>query len=299
MILLVGATGRLGGAIAQALLAQGRSLRILLRRDSHSATLAPQGLATPAEALLAAGAEAAFGDLKDRASLDAACEGITTLITTANAARRSGADTFTTVDLEGTQALIGAAAAAEVEHFVYTSAVGSDPASTHPLFSAKGRCEEALRNSGLTYTILKPAMFMEVWLGAVIAAPLRLGRPVTLVGQGSTRVPFVSMADVAAYAVAAVDHPAARNAEIWIGGPHSASFTEAVRAVGDTLGRRLPVCYVRAGEPVPLLPAAMAQLLAAVESGPDQDIDMSRTAAAYGIPPTPLEAFAARFFGGR
>jgi NADH dehydrogenase len=139
---------------------------------------------------------------------------------------------------------------------------------------------------------------MESWLGAVIGAPLRAGQPVTLVGEGKTRIAFVSAADVLAYAVAAVDHPAARNAEIWIGGAAPASYSEAVAAAGHALGRSVPVRYVQPGEPLPLLPETMAQLLASMETGPDQFIDMSQTAAMFGIAPTTLEAFAAQFFGG-
>ncbi len=67
MILVVGATGRLGGAIVQTLLAQGRSVRILVRQNSPSVELAKQGMATSADALIAAGAQAVVGDLKERA----------------------------------------------------------------------------------------------------------------------------------------------------------------------------------------------------------------------------------------
>ncbi len=97
----------------------------------------------------------------------------------------------------------------------------------------------------------------------------------------------------------AVDHPAARNAEIWIGGPAPASYSEAVEAASRALGRPLPVRTVQPGEPLPLLPETMAQLLASMETGLDQFIDMSRTAAVFGIAPTSLETFATRFFGGR
>lgn len=297
MILVVGATGRLGGAITRQLLEQGRTVRILVRHNSPSEALAAQGMATSAQTLTAAGAQPVYGDLKDRASLGAACAGVTTVVSTANAALRGGEDNFTSVDLNGTRNLIDAASVAGVKHFIYTSAAGSDPHSPNPLFSAKGHSEAALRASGMTYTLLKPGMFMETWLASVIGAPLAAGQPVTLVGQGKTKIAFVSAADVAAYAVAAVDHPAARNAEIWIAGPAPASFTEAVEVVGRVLGQPLPVRHVAPGEMLPLLPESISQILAAVESWPDQSIDISQTAAIFGILPTSLEAFAARFFG--
>ncbi len=100
VILLVGATGDLGGAVTRLLLAQRRAVRALVRPRS------PEG------PLRQAGAEVVLGDLKDRPALEAACQGAETLITTANSARRGGEDTPQTVDLEGNRQLIEAAQAA-------------------------------------------------------------------------------------------------------------------------------------------------------------------------------------------
>jgi uncharacterized protein YbjT (DUF2867 family) len=252
-------------------------------------------MATSAQSLIEAGAQPVYGDLKDRRSLDDACAGIETVITTANAAMRGGEDDFESVDLNGTKNLIDAAKAAGVRHFIYTSAVGSDPNHPHALFRAKGQSEAYLKASGLTYTILKPGVFMEIWIGAIVGIPLRAGQPVTLVGQGARKQAFVSIADVTAYAVAAVEHPA-RNQAIFIGGPAAYSWTEAVEAVGRVLGRSLPIQYVPPGDPLPLVPAAMGAMLAGLETA-DTFIDMQETAATYGIKPTSLDTFAQRYFG--
>lgn len=80
MILVAGATGKLGGIITLRLLAEGRPLRILVRENSNY------------QALVEDGAQPVFGDLKDRGSLDKACQGINTVITTASSALRGGAD---------------------------------------------------------------------------------------------------------------------------------------------------------------------------------------------------------------
>lgn len=295
MILVVGATGLLGGAIAQHLLLQGQPVRILVRQNSPSEQLALQGMATSAKSLINAGAQPVYGDLKDRTSLDAACAGIDTVITTANAALRGGDDNVESVDTQGTMNLIDAAKAAGVKHFIYTSVPAADPNSPVPLFAAKAKCEAHLKESGLTYTILKPGVFMEVWTGMVIGVPLRAGQPVTLLKQGATKAPFVSMADVAAYAIVSVEHPAAKNAEIFIAGPRAYSWTEAVEAAGRAVDAKLPVNYVPPGTRVPLLPEGISELMAGMEMQ-DTEIPMAETSKRFGIEPTSMDTFAQRFF---
>src|SRR3712207_4114174 len=121
MILVVGATGVVGGMVTRRLLDEDKEVRVLVRRDSPSSQLVQQGLATSAEELAEAGAHPVHGDLRDRASLDTALEGIETVITTANSAGRGGADNPQSVDLEGNRNLIEAAREAGVERFVFVS----------------------------------------------------------------------------------------------------------------------------------------------------------------------------------
>jgi uncharacterized protein YbjT (DUF2867 family) len=298
MILVVGATGRLGGMITQRLLAAGKDVRILVRHNSPSEELAKQGLATPAQSLMDAGAQPVYGDLKDRASLDAACEGIETLITTANSALRGGEDNVETVDWKGNRSLIDAAQAAGVTHFIFTSAIIADRDSPVPFLRAKALSEEHLRASGTGYTILAPNTFIEVWVGAIVGVPLRMGQPVTLVGEARRLHSFVSMGDVAAFATAAVDNSAALNQRLVIGGRKAVSWREVVAACGKALGRELPVQFVAPGEPMPGQTEAIAGLMATMESY-DSVIDMDETARTFGVELTLLEVVAKRMFAGR
>lgn len=194
MILVVGATGSLGGRITRGLLAQGKQVRILARHNSPSEELAKQGRANTAASLVEAGAEVVYGDLKDRASLDAAVVGVDTVITTATASQRGGDDTIPAVDLQGTLNLIEAAKEAGLKRFIYTSTYGAAPGHPIPLFNVKGTCEAALEHSGLEYTILWPAVFMEVWIGMVVGIPLMAHQPITLIGRGDHRHNLVSEA---------------------------------------------------------------------------------------------------------
>ncbi len=293
MILVVGATGSLGGRITRGLLAQDKAVRILARNNPISAELAKQGRANTVESLVDAGTQAVYGDLKDRASLDAAVAGIDTVITTATATQRGGDDTLPAVDLQGTLNLIDAAKAAGVKRFIYTSATGSVQGHPVPLFNIKGTCEAALEQSGMEYTILQPAVYMEIWIGMVVGMPLMAQQPITLIGQGDHRHNFISEADVAAFAIATVSNPRAANQRILLGGPASYTWTEVVNAVSAAMGTQLPVNYVSLGSVVPLLPPETSTLLNAMETF-ETFVDMRETAPAYGVKLTTLDEFIPR-----
>jgi len=290
MILVVGATGVVGGMVAQQLLDEDKEVRILVRRDSPSSQLVQQGLATSAEALIESGAYPVHGDLRDRASLDAALEGVDTVISTANSAGRGGADNPQSVDLEGNRNLTEAAREAGVGRFVFVSLLGADPDHPSHFVRAKAQSEAALRESGMEYTIIAPTAFMELWVAMVVGMPAQQGRPVTLVGEGRRRHSFVSNRDVAAFAVTALDNPAARNEYLAIGGPEPLSWLDVVATYERVLDRSIPVEFVAMGEPVPGLPDPMPEMMAGMETY-DTAIEMEETARTFGVPLTTLETF--------
>jgi uncharacterized protein YbjT (DUF2867 family) len=296
MILVVGATGRLGGMITRRLLEAEKDVRILVRHNSPSEELAKQGMATLAQTLIEAGAQPVYGDLRDRASLDTACEGIETVLTTANSALRSGDDNVGTVDLKGNRSLIDAARAAGVKRFVFTSTLIADKDSPVPFLEAKGQSEGHLRASGMGYTILAADTFMEVWTGMIVGMPLKMGRPITLVAEARRKHSFVSMGDVAAFAVAAVDNPAAVNQRLLIGGPGALSWRDVVAIFEKALGRELPMRLVAPGEPIPGQSEEIAAVMAAMESH-DSVIDMVDTARTFDVELTPLEVVVGRLIG--
>jgi NADH dehydrogenase len=290
MILVAGATGLLGSMITQQLLHNKKETRVLIRENSIAEEMALVGLGTPAEILVTAGAQPVYGDLKNRPSLDEACRGVSTVITTANSVLRGGEDTIESVDLKGTQNLIDAAREAGVQKFTYVSVLGADSESPNSLGQVKALCEMKLQESGMDYTILQPGIFMEVWVGLVVGAPLQTGSPVTLVEPGSHKHAFVSARDVAAYAVKAVDHGAARKAIIRIGGPEAYSWNDIVNTAGEIMGHPLPVNYVSAGDPIPTLPEAVVPLMYGFETY-ESYINMNAAMMLFNIQPTSLETF--------
>lgn len=291
MILVAGATGMLGGMIARQLLAQGSEVRILVRPGSSY------------QPLVAAGAQPVEGDLKDPASLASACAGVEAVITTANSAGRGGADNPETVEREGNRNLIDAARAAGVRRFVFVSVLGASEESPVPFIQGKAHTEAHLRASGLPHTILAPNFFMELWMPMMIGGPVRAGKLVTLVGEGRRKHTFVSAGDVAAFAVAAVGHPAAVDRHLPIGGPEALSWRDAVGVFERVLGRAIPVRTIAPGEllpdlpPVSGLPEFVSGMMAATETY-DTPIDMAAAVGTFGVRQIPLEEYVRREFGG-
>jgi NADH dehydrogenase len=237
MVLLAGATGMLGGAIADKLLRDRRAVRLLARNPARVA------------ALTARGAEAAVGDVTRRDTLDAAMRGVTHVITTVNAFLAPSRRALEAVDLQGNRNLVDAARQAGVRQFVFTSAWLPEPYYAIDYFSAKRQTEAYLRASGLPYTILRPAAFMETW-ATIVGDPILKTGKVQIFGDGTNKVNFVAVDDVAAAAVETLDRPDALNAAVDIFGPENLSLLEAAAVFerlkgGPARKQHLPVAIMK------------------------------------------------------
>ena len=246
------------------------------------------------DTLVASGAQPVTADLKDPHSLRAACAGVAAVITTANSLGRGGTDTIESVDRVGNRNLVAAAAAEGVAHFVLTSVLGASPQSPAPLVRAKGETEELLRNSGMGWTVLRPDAFMDTWIPLVVGGPALAGRPVSIVGEGRRIHSFVAMRDVAAYAVAALEHPSAEGRTLTIGGPQALAWRDIVDVFERVLARPITLRTVPPGRPVPDLPEFVGDLLAVLDSY-DSPIDISELASTYEVTPTPVADFVRDF----
>lgn len=236
--LVVGATGMVGSEICTRLMAQGKAVRALVRSTSDPAKVSH---------LKALGIETMQGDLRNRASLEAACRGVETVMTTASSmpfTYKPGENDIRTTDLAGEMSLIDAAKAAKVRHFVYTSFSGNLDLD-FPLRNAKRAVERYLKASGLTYTILRPSCFMEVWLSPAVGFDAANAKAV-IYGDGTKPLSWITTRDVAAFAVASLENPAARNATLELGGPEALTPLQVVKIFEAAQGRKFDVQFVPA-----------------------------------------------------
>ncbi len=194
LILVSGATGNQGGAVARRLLERGFRVRAL-SRDTQK----PE-----AQALAEAGAEVVRGDLNDRSSVDQALEGAYGVFSVQNF-YEGGYE----VEVRQGKTLADAAKAAGVRHVVYSSVGSAHRETGIPHFDSKGEIEEYKRQTDLPYTILRPVFFMQNWemmrdqiLDGTLAQPLDPEKPLQQ----------VNVEDIGAFAAMAFENP-----DEWLG----------------------------------------------------------------------------------
>jgi uncharacterized protein YbjT (DUF2867 family) len=289
--LVVGATGLVGGEVAQKLRRKGESVRALVRGGDAHPKVQP---------LRAAGIEVVAGDLTVPETLEAACRGITTVVSTATSMPTGANDGLRRVDLDGTLALIEAAERAGVKRFVYTSYSGNIQIAS-PLETAKRTCENRLLRSSMQSVILRPSYFMEVWLGPMLGFDFVNGS-VRIYGSGEAKGSYISVFDVANFAVAAATRKDNENAILEMGGPEPLSQLDAVKIFEQALEKKFRLEHVPAdalqqqySSPDPLQKTFAALMLG--YTGGDEIKGAQDTAKKYGIRLTSVGDYASRVRG--
>jgi uncharacterized protein YbjT (DUF2867 family) len=272
MILVAGATGYLGTEICRLLRERDADVRALVRRTSG---------AEKVDRLRSLGVELVMGDLKDPRSLDAACHNVDTVISTASSTlSRQPDDSIQGVDHDGQIALVDAAVSNGVERYLFVSFSGNLDLEC-ALQSAKRTVERAVRESGMTYTILRPSFFIEIWLSPAFGFDVEHGTA-RIFGTGDQRMSWISLADVARFTIECIDHPAARNAVFELGG-EPVSPNELIAEVERRTGKpmqveRIPADALRAqrAQATDPMEHTFATLMLGYAQGDEIDIGAAR-----------------------
>ncbi len=286
-VAIAGGSGFIGRAIVRRL-GDAARVRVLTRNlDAVRARLAGTG------------AEFVRADVTDAASLEAAMAGAQVAI---NAAQFDGYPienpgsglTFERVDYGGTVAMIAAARKTGARRIIYISGAAADEQSRQPGFRAKGRAEHALRDSGLEFTIFRPALVYgaDDRVTNLLARAIKYAPVFAIPGTGRQVVQPVLVDDLAACVAMAV-MGRGRNATFAIGGPEPMSFEELIRLMMELSEHRRPIVHVpevlmrlagRLGEmlPTPVFSRDAVDFLVA-----DNPCDTGPLVAEFGIHLTP------------
>jgi uncharacterized protein YbjT (DUF2867 family) len=215
MILITGATGRIGGATLKYLSRGGVALRALVRSPDKVASVAAPGV------------ETVTGDLAEPRSLDAALEGVDAALLVSPLDPQQ-------VALQGN--FIEAAKRAGRVHVVKVSGLGT--ALDSPVRSGRwhAQIEQHLEDSGLPFTHLRPPFFMQNILR--FAPMIRAnGEFVGALHQG--RVAMIDIRDIAAVAGTILTTPGHAGKAYALTGPEALSYQEVAERISTSLGRKV------------------------------------------------------------
>ena len=188
-VLVVGATGKQGGAVAQRVLGAGMPVRALTRNPDKPA----------ARTLADRGAEVVAGDLGDADSVRRALAGVSAVFCVTNFYEAGYAGEVAQGEL-----MVDLAAAAGVGHFVFSSVCSADKNTGIPHFDSKYQVERHLAAGSVPFTVVRPVFLMENWElhreaigGGSLVSPLSPERPLQQ----------VSVEDIGAFTLIALTQP--------------------------------------------------------------------------------------------
>ncbi|MCH8169483.1 MAG: NAD(P)H-binding protein, partial [Proteobacteria bacterium] len=147
-ILVIGAYGLIGSAVARRLAGAGHKVRGLGRSAARGRRLVP-------------GIDWVEGDLRAMTAPDdwtAALDGVATVVNAAGVLQDGARDSLRAVHDTAIRALLAACAARGVKRFVQISAAGVSPGAATEFFRSKARGDRAVRASGLEWVILRPGL---------------------------------------------------------------------------------------------------------------------------------------------
>ncbi len=275
LILITGATGHQGGAVAHELLAKGHKVRALTRH--------PEGPA--AQALAKRGAEIAQGDLDDAASIERALAGAWGVFSVQNTWEAG-------VEQEEVQGkgLAEIARRTGVQHFVYTSVSSAQHKTGIPHFENKGRIEETIRSLGFpSYTIIRPVFFMENFAGPFFLPAIQQGH-LAVALEPTTPLQMIAVADIGKHGARAFEQHAQLNGQAIDLAGDGLTMPEVAKLLSAAAGReidfvRVPIEDVRA------FSADYALMLEWFDRV-GYSVEIAGLAKQSGIVPTPFAAWA-------
>jgi uncharacterized protein YbjT (DUF2867 family) len=228
--------------ITRKLVASGAKVRALARNREALAQFAPD-------------AEIAAVDLRDLAKLTEACRGVEQIVATANNNMGKGPTGPTRIDLGAYQNLCAAARNTGVRRLTYVSYKGVSQDAVVDIFRVKWYIEDAIRRSGVPYVMLRPTAFMEIWIDQIVAKGIREKGVATIFGDGTSVTNYISVDDVAEFAVKILSRPDVVNEAVDAGGPSNLSQNDVATLVERRLQssgkrRHVPVAALRLLPPV-------------------------------------------------
>lgn len=216
MILITGATGKVGQALVQDLQARNCEFKVMTRSKEAVKSFEAKGI------------KAVQGDFEQSGGYAGALAGI----------RQVFLLTVPHPGLPGIEReFLKACKLKGVQQVVRLSAVGAHPSSASGLLACHGRCELQLEDSGLGWTILRPTMFMQNL--AAFYAPTVAKESTLYAPAGEARIPWVDTRDIAGVAGTVLTSTGHEGLIYEITGPQAFTYAEVADKLGAQLARHI------------------------------------------------------------
>ena len=284
-IFLTGGSGFVGRSVIRALRGQGHQIRCLLRPGSEARLPTREGV------------EVVSGDVAVPGPWMKALEGCDAVIHLVGIIREfpGRGITYERLILQGTRNVLEVARAAGVRRHLQMSALGTRPGAVSSYHRTKWEAEEAVRSSGLRWTIFRPSIIFgpEDAFVNMLAKMIRLLPVVPVIGDGQYRLQPVAVEDVALGFVRALSMEGTVGETYLVAGPKPYEFNHLLDLIGEALGRRRvrklhhPIGFIRplvaAFQRLPFFPLTLDQLTMLEEENVADPTPFVQT---FGIPLT-------------
>jgi NADH dehydrogenase len=237
-VLVTGGTGFVGTHVCRALIARGFLPRLLVRGDSERKI--PEDVRSACRVTP--------GDVTDREAVEYAAQGTMAIVHLVGIIREAPERdvTFERLHVAATRNVVDAARRWEISRFVHMSALGARPRGPTRYFDSKGRAEEYVRQSGLSWTIFRPSVVFGPGDQFVneLASVLRKAPLVPVPGDGSYLLQPVFVGDVAKGFADAIVRPETEGRVFEVGGPERLSYDDLLDKIAAGIGRRARKVHV-------------------------------------------------------
>ncbi len=244
-VFITGATGFVGQEIVRQAHAAGHRLRILVRNPKSRSLEVIKNSCNPLVHV---------GDVSDPLSFEDAISKVEAVIHLVGIISEVGENTFENAHQRATENVLAAARRAGVPRFLHMSALGTRPGAASRYHQTKWQAEEAVRRSGLAFTIFRPSLIYgpHDHFVNLFAKMTRVSPVLPIMGSGRARFQPVAVEVVAAAFVRALGEPKSIGQTLDLCGPDTLTLPEILEEICVATGRKRPKISVP-------LPVARAQ----------------------------------------
>ena len=205
-LLVIGGTGTLGRQIVRKALENGFQVRCIVRNKKSASFLQEWG------------AELVYGDLTLPETLALCFQGVTAVID-ASTTRPDDDSNLVDVDWHGKLMLIDLAKRVKIKRFIFFSIINAEKYPYISLMNMKSGIEEALKNSGVPYTIFKCAGFFQALINQY-AIPILEEKPIWTTKE-SIAISYIDTQNIATLCIKSLSLNTTQNKSFFLGGPKS------------------------------------------------------------------------------